>query len=356
MIKVAMFHSTLPEVGRKVGGVEVVVHRLANSLSKLDGVEVTVYSLSECPEGAEYQHKKVFGSLAKVMKRKLPRLFVLPALLNFVDFDGCDILHLHGDDWFFLSGNKKVVRTFYGSAYWESKFATSAKRKFLLGLVYWCEKLSAFLRAHKAEIGLEEDFKYGSQKRLDCGVELDGFIESPQGKTDRVLFIGTWHGRKRGALAYKIFCDKILPKFPNCRLSFIADKLPLEHPNVDFYKNPSDAVVKELFSQAKVFLYPSAYEGFGVPYIEAMASRVAIVTSNNPGSRYVLQKGKYGVICGDEQLGPNVCRLLENETERLALVEVAAQRSQNFDWTSVAGQHLEFYSSILNSVKTKKNH
>ena len=58
--------------------------------------------------------------------------------------------------------------------------------------------------------------------------------------------------------------------------------------NLDKYKNRiiitgyvDDADLPNLYSGAKIFMYPSLYEGFGLPVLEAMKSGVPVITADN---------------------------------------------------------------------------
>src|SRR3712207_6430465 len=109
-MRIALVHTTLPEPGRKLGGVEVVVHRLANALVDA-GEDVTVLPLTPRPDDARYRHRRLFPRLPW-MARVLPaRWLLLPALLNVVDWGEADVVHLHGDDWFLLRRRVPTVRT-----------------------------------------------------------------------------------------------------------------------------------------------------------------------------------------------------------------------------------------------------
>src|SRR5947209_3628287 len=109
-MRVAIFHTTLPEVGRKPGGVELVVHRLASALVRYCDLVITVFSCCDAVPGAAYKHVKLFSGRNYV--DKLKRLFLLLAALNGVSFKGFYVLHLHGDDWFFVNRKIPTFRTF----------------------------------------------------------------------------------------------------------------------------------------------------------------------------------------------------------------------------------------------------
>src|SRR6185369_8598112 len=112
--RVLMFHTTLPEPGRKLGGVEVAVHRLSNALVQL-GVPVTVASLGPAPADALYHHRRLYPRARWLRDSRTGRLAVLPALLNGLDVREHDVVHFHGDDWFALCRPRATVRTLYGT-------------------------------------------------------------------------------------------------------------------------------------------------------------------------------------------------------------------------------------------------
>jgi glycosyltransferase involved in cell wall biosynthesis len=92
---------------------------------------------------------------------------------------------------------------------------------------------------------------------------------------------------------------------------------------------------------------PSAYEGFGVPYVEAMASGTAVVTTPNPGAMEVLQDGVYGEICTPEALGQAINALIGDTDRREAFVQRGLLRARDFDWDTIAGRYELAYANVL---------
>jgi phosphatidyl-myo-inositol alpha-mannosyltransferase len=120
-MRVALWHTTLPESGRKPGGVDVAVHGLANGLANTGDDKITDFSLSPHLVDAAYQHKQLFADAQWLRRNALTRFFILPLLLNLVKFRGFDVLHLHGDDWFYLRRTLPTVHTLHGSALRDSE-------------------------------------------------------------------------------------------------------------------------------------------------------------------------------------------------------------------------------------------
>jgi phosphatidyl-myo-inositol alpha-mannosyltransferase len=349
-MRIALFHATLPEPGRKLGGVEIAVHRLANELVREGNDEVTVFSLTARPADARYVHRQLFARAAWMREGRLARLLLLPALLNFVRFGRQDVIHLHGDDWFFLRRGAPTVRTLHGSALREARHATSLKRKVVQYLFYPLERLSARLATVPAAVGQETARIYGIDHVVDNGVDLERFRPGEKSAVPSVLFVGTWEGRKRGKWFFETFVNRIQPAVPEAELWYVGDRCP-SNPGVRDMGFPDDERLAALYRAAWVFAYPSTYEGFGIPYIEALASGTAIVSSPNGGASYVLEGGAYGVIATDESFADRVIELLRAPERRNELAATGVARADRFTWRKVAEQHRRLFAMAVSKWK-----
>ena len=100
----------------------------------------------------------------------------------------------------------------------------------------------------------------------------------------------------------------------------------------------------ELYRSAWIFCLPSTYEGFGVPYIEAMAAGTAVVATQNPGAREVLLDGTYGALSADEDLGRTLRSLLSDPVRRSDFARAGVARAAAFRWDAVAAQYEAVYT------------
>lgn len=337
--RVAIFHTSLPSVDRKIGGVEAAVHRLANTLANNPGLEVTVISCDAMTNDALYHYRRIFPA---ALNSRVLRLIILPLLLNFVNFSEFDVVHTHGDDWFWIWRRVPTVRTMHGSALREAQTATSLRRKFLQFLIYPLEHLSVLLATRSVAIGTDTKRLYSCDEIVGNGVNLSRFKPGQKATYPLLVFIGTWEGRKRGSFAFKTFEKFVLPRFPHARLHMVSDKSDA-HPNVIWHRYLTEPALAALLAQAWVFCYPSVYEGFGIPYIEAMASGTAIVTTNNEGAREVLCDGEFGIICKDEEFGQRLVEILGDGFVRERFSELGLARAKNFNAEVVANRYLDIY-------------
>jgi glycosyltransferase involved in cell wall biosynthesis len=352
-MKIALFAAALPEPERKVGGVDFAVHRLANELAKDKRDEVTVLSISSCPINALYEHKQLFVNVPWLKRSKIGRLFILPFLLNFINLKDFDVIHLHGDDWFYVHRPIPSVRTLHGSALNEARSATSLQRKLAQYAVYPLEHVSVRLATIPLAVGKDTAEIYKIRRLIDNGVNLQLFYAGDKATDPCILFVGNWDGRKRGRFVFEAFINYILPEVPNSKLYMVSDFCSA-HPNVVDVKFPDDETLARLYREAWVFALPSLYEGFGIPYLEALASGTAIVSSKNSGAEYILDSGKYGVIADDDSFSESVVELLINSTKRTVLENIGKIRAKEFSWDIVALRHRKIYTEAVSNRKIKQ--
>jgi len=118
-------------------------------------------------------------------------------------------------------------------------------------------------------------------------------------------------------------------------------------PRVHFTDHVPDEVLPHLYSGATAFVYPSLYEGFGLPPLEAMASGVPVITSNVTSLPEVVGDAALMVDpSSTAELAGAMLRLLEDENLRCRLSSAGLMRAQRFSWREAAAQTL----SILEQV------
>ena len=111
----------------------------------------------------------------------------------------------------------------------------------------------------------------------------------------------------------------------------------------------SHSAMPELLNCVDVLLFPSLYEGFGRPPLEAMACGVPVVASNVASLPEVV--GGAGLMCAPQEyegLAQAMYTVLTNDDLRQSLIENGLKRARQFTWESTAQRTLEVYERVAN--------
>jgi len=109
------------------------------------------------------------------------------------------------------------------------------------------------------------------------------------------------------------------------------------------YVSPEDLEI--LYANARLFVYPSLYEGFGLPPLEAMARGVPTIVANTSSLPEVVGDGAELVDPHDaDGLAKLMLALSTDEPRREALAARGRERAKNFTWRRSAERHLEIYT------------
>ncbi len=103
-----------------------------------------------------------------------------------------------------------------------------------------------------------------------------------------------------------------------------------------------------LYNAAEMFVFPSLYEGFGLPVLEAMACGTPVVSSNTSSLPEVV--GDAGILFDPNDktdLVKGIEMVLSNEELRQDLLRRGLERIRHFSWTGTAQQTLEVYQQML---------
>jgi alpha-1,3-rhamnosyl/mannosyltransferase len=108
-----------------------------------------------------------------------------------------------------------------------------------------------------------------------------------------------------------------------------------------------EAALPELIAGAAAFVYPSLYEGFGFPVVQAMAAGAPVITSNNSclpevtGGAAVLVDAK-----SPAEISDALRRLMESDSLRRELAAKGRDRAREFSWEKCAEKSLAFFRSV----------
>jgi glycosyltransferase involved in cell wall biosynthesis len=119
--------------------------------------------------------------------------------------------------------------------------------------------------------------------------------------------------------------------------------------NVIFTERISSQDLPGIYQNAECFIYPSFFEGFGIPLLEALVSKTPVITSRKgcfaeaagPGSIYV---DPYD----PEEIGDAINKVISNEEIRNRMIAAGTAFAENFKDEVIAEKYNKLYRSLLN--------
>lgn len=185
--------------------------------------------------------------------------------------------------------------------------------------------------------------------------DLPPSIRSKIGDTPYIIYLGGPMERKRFAWALEVFahCKQKPLKLIACGFGATArseaiHNLPAELRNdVYFAEFLSDADLLAVYKNAKAVLYPTLYEGFGFPAIEAQAAGVPVLFSALGSLAELI--GPLAMVLPPYDLEAWTKALndaLTMNEERIERAKIAKKWAQQFSWKESAEKHLALYRRI----------
>lgn len=110
----------------------------------------------------------------------------------------------------------------------------------------------------------------------------------------------------------------------------------------------SDYVLAALYRDAEAFVYPSLYEGFGIPPLEAMAANCPVISSNTSSLPEVVgEAAEYFDPNDVESMTATLERVLNSPSRRQELIALGKKQCQKFSWEKCAHQTISVYQELI---------
>jgi glycosyltransferase involved in cell wall biosynthesis len=186
--------------------------------------------------------------------------------------------------------------------------------------------------AVRAKYGLDGEYILGigsADPRKNIATLLQAYAQLPEPLRDRYRLAIVWThallAEELAAQAQALGIDR--------RLHFLR-------------KVPTDDLVA-LYNEAALFAFPSQYEGFGLPLLEAMACGAPVVAANNSSIPEIVGDAGLLVPTNDvAALMQAMRQVLTDEYVRRALVAKGRERAASFSWQKCAAETLAVYRTI----------
>ena len=112
-----------------------------------------------------------------------------------------------------------------------------------------------------------------------------------------------------------------------------------------------DKLLSQLYGGAAAFLYPSLYEGFGLPPLEAMAHNCPIISSKTSSMPEVIgDAAEFFNPAAIEDIAAAIERVVYSSSRTHELIKLGQERLNHFSWGRCADQTLAIYHQICNRV------
>jgi len=351
VLRIALIQRFLPSRSR--GGVGHFAHGLAETLVRR-GHHVTMFSEDPLPAGASYSHRLVparGGVLAPL---------VFPWSLRACDFTGFDVIHAQGDEQWISHRAAPVVRTMHGTGLAEAWFngvrGRSLKRTGMFLWFYLMEVIADSRADAVAVISAGTSAFYPKTTAvvpngIDAARFADARARVHKSTAPSILFVGQLHSRKRGAWLVDVFRRDVRSRVSNAELWLVSPDsvdVPADS-GVVHLGALSDEALADKLAEAWIMCLPSAYEGFGRPYAEAMAAGAVAASTPNAGANDVLDGGNAGLLADDNVLGASLAALLVDASARQRFIEAGAARVRQYEWDVVAAQYESLYARVIDA-------
>lgn len=332
-----MLQSSLPP-GSRAGGVGYQVDLLATTLARR-GHEVTVFVVDDAAGNRNYDCIRL-----SLRSGRFRRVLGVGRAYSQLDLAPFDVIHAHGDDWLF--GRRPRIRTFYGSALMEAWSATRWLRKGSQLCYYALEWVSS-RNQYSVAISIATR-RYLPFVRYCVPCAFDPTVFFPGGERSlepSILFVaGTLGGRKRGDLLVEAF-EHVRQTIPTATLTIVSRDSVIG-PGITCRANVGASELGALYRSHWLLCSASSYEGFGVPYVEAMASGLPIVTTPNDGAMEVLERGTLGVVSSPQDLGQNIVELIKDPVRRGDLSGRGIRAAWAYSADEVANAYERLYGLV----------
>jgi glycosyltransferase involved in cell wall biosynthesis len=172
------------------------------------------------------------------------------------------------------------------------------------------------------------------------------------------ITVGTIEPRKDHITLLKAFA-KVNREHPNVSLvivgrqGWLADDIMRQIEQaassspVFHLQNIRDEMLPALYGGSSALVYPSQYEGFGLPLLEAMTSGAPVIASDTPALKEIgADAVRYAKLQDADDLAGQMISVLTDKDERKTLISAGSQHAARFSWQHAAERHIQVYREV----------
>lgn len=264
-----------------------------------------------------------------------------------------DITYEIHPEWF---SRKSLIATRFFSRY-----AATHADKVLTDSYYSKQDLITYYRipAHKIVVA------YPAVEQTFRKIDDDDLLEHTKSRfgitaSQVVLYVGSIHTRRNIEQLIRAF-HTVSQKLSDVQLVLVGKN---EYPYLDVpglvrelglqqkvipagYVHFQDGALLALYNLADLFIYPSSYEGFGIPPLEALACETPVITVNKTSLPEVVGDAALFVDpLNIEEEAEAMRQVLTNDTLRREMIVKGLAQARKFSWKKTAQEILQVYQSV----------
>lgn len=181
-------------------------------------------------------------------------------------------------------------------------------------------------------------------------VESKSLVQDPY-----IFFLGTLEPRKNilGVIqafmesgVYKEGVRLVIAGAPGWRCKTLLSAIK-RNSHIQYLHYVTPEQKSSLYKNAQVFVYPSLYEGFGFPVLEAMASNVPVITSNRSSLPEVTSGATYLVNPYNiSEMAEGIQLLIRDQTLRHSFIAKGQERAKYFSWQETVHKFLDMIQAL----------
>jgi glycosyltransferase involved in cell wall biosynthesis len=242
---------------------------------------------------------------------------------------------------------KKTINSFKRSLYWVKKKTgfiivdSNSTKKDLIKQGYKKEKIKTVY------LGISDKFKPEEEREIIEKTKRKYNIEG-----EYILSVGTLEPRKNIKRVIKAY--KSLSRETKERLKLVlvgrygwGERVNKKDPGIVITGFVDDNDLPVLYSAATIFVYPSLYEGFGLPVVEAMACGTPVITSNT--SSLPELTGNAALLVDPKnilQITKSMEKLAKDKALCQKLIKKGLMQAKKFSWKETARETLKIYKKF----------
>lgn len=198
-------------------------------------------------------------------------------------------------------------------------------------------------------LGIEEKFFQINQKCVDIKAKYTN-------GSDYLLSVATIEPRKNLKKLIKSYCKLPINIQNKYKLLLVGkkgweEKFNIDNKNIITTGFVSEEDLLKIYNSAKIFLYPSLYEGFGLPPLEAMAQKIPVITSNISSLPEVVNNAAIQINPYNEnEIISSILKLLSDKILYKHYQNAGFKNAKLFSWEKTAKDTINIYNSFKKNV------